>query len=277
MDFKIIADSCCDMTAELRKRLGVISVPLTLILGDRHFVDDENLDIQAFIADMKACTDKIGSAAPPPMLYKEAFAPEYTSFGVTLSSKLSGSYESAIVGKTMAEEEYGADVHVFDSKSATAGEVLLAIKIRELIDAGLKKANIIPAVEKFINEMKTYFILQNLNNLLRNGRLNKVVGKVISALNVKPLMGADGDGNIALFSHARGQNQIVSKLADTIEKSGKNTEGENAVITHCNCPGLAERLKNAIASRYNFKEIFIVQTNGVASVYADDQGIVLAF
>ena len=276
MDYRIIADSCCDMTPELQERLGVITVPLSMTLGERSIVDDETLDLPRFMVEMKNCTDRIGSAAPSPTLYQEAFQQAQAAFVVTLSSNLSASYANAILGKTMAEEE-GAEVHVFDSKSASAGEVLVVLKIRRMIDAGFHKATIIAAVEDFIREMKTYFVLDNIENLLKNGRLNKVVGKLICLLNIKPVMGADDDGHIALYDHARGQNQIIRKLADTIEKSGKHTEGESLVITHCQNPGLAERLKETIQNRYHFQEILIVPTRGLSSTYANSGGIVMAF
>lgn len=277
MEYKIVADSCCDMTPELRERLGVISVPLILTLGEQSLIDDEALDLPDFMNKMKNCTGKIGSAAPSPHLYKEAFEGEHPSFGITLSSKLSGSYNSAMLGKSLAEEENGADIHVFDSKSASAGEILVALKIRGMIEQGFQKAKIISSVESFIREMKTYFVLENVDNLRKNGRLSKIAGKLISVLNIKPVMGSDGDGSIALFSYARETSQIISKLVDTIEKSGKPTEGEALVITHCNNPGLAEKLADAIESRYRFKEILTVPTRGLSSLYADDKGIIMAF
>jgi len=275
MDYRIIADSCCDMTPELKERLGVITVPLTMILGEKSFTDDENLD-PGFMEEMKNCAGKIGSAAPSPMLYRDAFQGAHTSFAVTISAKLSSSYANAMLGKTLAEEE-GADVHVFDSKSASAGEVLLVLKIRRMIDAGMQKVKIIAAVESLIQEMKTYFVLDNIDNLLKNGRLNKVVGKLIFLLNIKPVLGADNDGQITLYDHARGQQQIIRKLADTIEKSGRHTEGESLVITHCQNPGLAERLREAIRNRYHFQEILIVPTRGLSSTYANTGGVVIAF
>ncbi|UWG98791.1 DegV family protein [Dehalobacter sp. DCM] len=276
MNYRIIADSCCDLTQELRKKWGVTTVPLTMTLGEACFVDDDALDLSGFMEEMKNCEDRVGSASPSPMLYKEAFQGSHTSFAVTLSSNLSGSYTSAMLGKAMAEEE-NADVHVFDSKSATAGEVLVVWKILKLIQDGIPKSGIISSIESFIAEMKTYFVLDNIDNLLKNGRLNKITGKLISVLNLKPIMGSDGHGNITLFSHARGQKQIIEKLADTIEASGRKTDGEDIVITHCNNAGLAERLKDTIKARYHFKEILILPTRGLSSVYTNDKGIVMAF
>jgi DegV family protein with EDD domain len=277
LDIKIIADSCCDLTPELRERFGATSIPLSILLGSRHLIDDETLEPVQFMADMKSCKEHIGSAAPSPDLYRDAFLGEHTSFVVTLSSNLSGSYESAVLGKTMAAEEGASDVHIFDSKSACAGETLIVMKLREFINSGLSKSQIINRAETFIKEMKTYFVLGSIDNLLKNGRLNKVVGKLISVLHIKPLMGSDGDGNIALYSHARSQNQIVQKLTDMIAKSGKNTEGESMVIAHCNNPTLAEQLFEAIKQRYHFKEVLVVPTCGLSSVYTYDQGIVIAF
>lgn len=87
-----------------------------------------------------------------------------------------------------------------------------------MIEEGNHKSKIIASIESYINEVKTYFVLENLDNLVKNGRLNKITGKLISVLGIKPIMGTDREGNIALFSHARGQNQIIEKMADTIEK-----------------------------------------------------------
>lgn len=276
MQYKIVVDSCCDLTPELNERLEAFSVPLSLTLGDESFIDDETLDLEDFMVRMKNCTGKIGSACPSPETYKNAFTGPYSFFAVTLSANLSGSYSSAMVGKSLAEEE-GGDVHVFDSKSASAAEVLIALKIRKMISEGIHKTGIISSVENFIKEVKTYFVLQNLDNLVKNGRMGKIKGKLISALNIKPIMGADGDGNIALFSHARGQNQIIERMADMIRKSGKRTEGESLVISHCNNPGLAEKLMQEIKKRYHFEEILVLPTGGLSSLYANDKGIIMAF
>lgn len=278
MSYKIIADSCCDMTPELEKMLDISIIPLTLTLGETSYTDDETLNLPDFMREMKNCTERVGSAAPSPMLYKEAFEECDSSFAVTLSSRLSGSYNSAVLGRSLAlEEKSDADIAIFDSKSASAGEILLVLKIYKMIQAGLQKSKIVTAIEDFIRNMKTYFVLDSVDNLLKNGRLNKLTGKLISTLNIKPLMGSDGDGNIALFSYARTPAQILNKLVATIEKSGKNTTGESIVITHCNNPGLAETVANEIEKRYRFGEIIVVPTGGLSSLYANDQGIIMSF
>lgn len=276
MDQRIVVDSCCDVTPELCRDFNITSVPLTITLGERSITDDENIDLQQFMEDMRSCKSRIGSAAPAPALYKDAFLQSKTSYAITLSSNLSGSYASAMLGRELALEE-GADVHVFDSKSASAGEVLIAIKTGEMINAGIHKSEIIRTIEGFIKQMRTYFVLENIDNLLKNGRISKVKGTLINVLGIKPIMGDDGDGNIALYSHARGEKQIIERLTDTIKQSDRNFEGQSMVIAHCNNPGLAEKLMNEIKKLFPFKEIHIVPTKGLSSMYANNKGLIMAF
>ena len=275
MKYTIVADSCCDLTTELRTEWGVKSVPLTLTLGEDSYTDDDSLDLPDFMTRMKACKARVGSAAPAPGTYADAFGTD-DAFAVTLSSSLSGSYASAMSGKQIAEES-GAKVHVFDSHSAAAAEVLLVMKIRKFIQEGLQKSEIIQKVENFIKTMSTFFVLDNIDNLYKNGRLSRITATLISTLHIRPIMGADREGNISLVSHVQGWKQVVKKLADTIEHTGRDTTGQSIVITHCNNPTFADELKAEIERRYHFSEILVLPTRGLSSLYANDKGIIIAF
>ena len=276
MNFKLVADSCCDMTKDLREKLGLVSVPLKMTFGDETFVDDQTLDRERYLKKMNEHRGKSISACPSPGEYCDAFLGANFTFAVTLSSNLSASYSSAMSGKMLAEEK-GTSVHVFDSKSASAGELLIALKIKALIDKGKETLDIIEQIGSFIKSMKTFFVLDNLENLVKNGRMNKVVGHIATILNLKPILGADEDGNIAVFSKVRGAKQAIEKLSETIRESGKSTEGETAVICHCNNPENANQLKSLIGSKYKFKDIHIVPTGGLSSMYAGIGGVILAF
>ena len=277
MEYKIIVDSSCDLTPQLMERLNVTSIPMTMRLGQKEFVDDDDLDLPGFMSEMKACTESVSSASPPPYSFMEAIESSQHSYVVTISRQLSGSYEAAELGKALAEENGLADTHVFDSKSASAGEVLIAVKLREFLSNGISKEQVIKSINSFIDNMKTYFVLERHDNLVKNGRLNKVTGRIINALNIKLIMGADGNGNIALFAKPRGTKQMIEKLLSYIRNSGKQTNGESMVICHCNNLSLANQISNTIKQHFNFKEIFIIPTKGVISLYADDKGIVMAF
>jgi len=271
MDYKIIIDSCSDMTPELEEKFNITTVPLHLRLGQQEYMDDANLNIAAFMEEMAACTEKVGSAAPAPAAFMDAMTQD--AFVVTISAALSATYSNAM----LAAEDVPADIHVFDSKSASAGGTLVAMKIRELMSHGLPKPQIIESVNNFIDEMKTYFVLERFENLIKNGRLGALKGKIASVLNVKLLLGADGKGEIGLYAKVRGTKAMLDKMISLISMSGRVTEGENAVISHCNNQSLAEQLAGMIRQRFDFREIFIIPTRGTASLYADNKGIILAF
>ncbi|WP_099204311.1 DegV family protein [Scatolibacter rhodanostii] len=278
MNYKIIVDSCCDLTKKLKEKLGAIAIPLTLRLGEKEFVDDEKLDLPDFMQQMSEYTHKVASAAPSPGSYADAYsADDSNSFAITISKELSGSYASAEAAKSYTKESSNQDIHVFDSKSASAGETLVAIKLKEYIQKDFKKDEIIEKTNEFIDKMKTYFVLENYDNLQKNGRLGKIAGTLVSLLGLRLVMGSDGNGKIRLYDKARGENQILQKLLSLIKNSQKETTGETLVISHCNNEDLAKKLAAQIRRQFNFKNIHVVPTGGVSSMYADNKGIVMAF
>lgn len=177
MGKNIIVDSGCDMPEPMKKEMSVAVVPLTLMLGQTEFVDDELLDFAEFMKAMKACKEKVGSASPSPYLYQKAIQSTGGEYIITLSNKLSGSYSNAVLGNSQAQEDSGQSAHILDSKSASAGETLIAIKLHELIKEGLPKARIIEAVHEFIDNMKTYFVLENYDNLQKKRTTEQGHGK----------------------------------------------------------------------------------------------------
>jgi DegV family protein with EDD domain len=271
MDYKIIVDSCSDLTPELEEKFDIITVPLHLRLGQQEYMDDASLDIAAFMEEMAACTEKVGTAAPSPAAFSDAMAQD--AFVVTISAALSATYSNAM----LAAEDAPADIHVFDSKSASAGGTLVALKIRELISRGLPRPQIIESANNFIDSMKTYFVLERFENLIKNGRLGVLKGRIASVLNVKLLLGSNGQGEISLHAKVRGTKAMLEKMLSFISISGRTTAGENAVISHCNNQSLAEQLAGLIRQRFDFKEIFVIPTRGTSSLYADNKGIILAF
>ena len=277
MKNRIIVDSCCDLTREMKAEMGITSIPLTMIVDGTEFCDDETLDIADFVDRVKSYKGKVTSASPSPYAYAEAIDGCDDAFIVTLSQKLSGSYTNAVLGNRETVECGGKPACVLDSKTAAAGETLIAIKLYELIKANLPTEAIVSAIHQFIDNMKTYFVLENYTNLQNNGRLSKVTGTLISMLNIRLIMGADGNGEIMLFQKCRGFKQMISHMLFLIESSGKDTQNENLVISHCNNHKLATLLRAYIEERFHFKKIYIVPMGGLSSMYVDDQGVVFAF
>ena len=264
MDFNIISDSCCDIPEQLNQDNKVSIVPLSIIMDGTSFIDDEKLNMDLFFQKMKE-SSKITSAAPSPGLYLDKLKSGACNFIVTLSNKVSGSFSSAVASKDLAEEDK-SDIHVFDSLSASAGQMLIILKIKELIASGFAKDEIIAKTEIFIKSMKTYFVSQDLSNFIKNGRLGKVKGKLISVLGIRPVLGADENGDITFYTHARGDNQTVTRLIDLIKNSNKKIE--DIVITHCNNSELAAKLRKTIEQTVSLRNIVVAQTKGLSSMYA---------
>ncbi|MEZ4357356.1 MAG: DegV family protein [Eubacteriales bacterium] len=276
MDYKIISDSGCDLTSDLKKELDVEVVPLSMTLGDDTYIDDEALDVNSFIEKMQIYKGQAKSACPSPNDFINKCKRDATTFIVTLSSKLSGSFNSAKIAKDMLKDQ-GVDAHVFDSKSAAAGQLLIVRKIRELINSGIGKIEIIQRIEDFIKKTKTFFVLENLDNMVKNGRMSKITGIIAGVLNIRLVLRGDSNGEIALHSKARGAQQSILRLAETIGETCTDTKDRILAITHCNNLKQVNRLIDIVKDKYSFKEIIVAQTKGLTSMYANEGGIVIAF
>lgn len=277
MDYKIVADSSCDLNAELEKYMDVKLIPFKIDIDDKSFIDDENIDMDDLYKSMKASPNPIRSSCPSPGDFKEEFVDSDNIFVVTIAKQLSATYNSAILAREMIlEETKGKFVHVFDSKGASVTETLTAIKIQESINNGLSREEIVKRVEEYIDEMKTFFISEDLSNLIKNGRISKTKGLIANLLNVKPIMRADDDGNIEPVEKIRGSKKAFKRLGEIIGERGSKFEEKTVAISHANALEKALELKEDLR-KYNFKDIIIVETTGLSAVYVNDGGIIVAF
>lgn len=274
MESNLIVDSCTDF---IDKTLDIPRVPFRIIIDDEEIVD-EDTDIIELIRKMKSSRNQIKTACAPPEDFINKMKVQANNFIVTISSQLSGSYNSAMVAMETIKEKFPETfVHVFDSKSAAAGETLIALKIKQLIEENLNPHEIVEQVEKYIPNMRTLFILDSLDNLAKNGRISNFKALLANIMNIVPIMGEDGEGRIILKEKVRGKKKAFSKLVEMLDEY--NIDYQNTVlgITHVNCLEKAENLRDAIKAKYNFKDIKIFDPAGLSTVYAYDGGIVIAF
>ena len=278
----ILADSCCDLSPELLKKTQAKIAPLTITIDDTHYVDDGTVDIPPYLAAMKASKNPVRSACPSPDLYAEDIrATEGDCFIVTLSAKLSGSHNAASLGVQLAQEDMPEKkVHVFDSESASAGETYIALMIHDLIAAGKSFEQIVELVEEKIRSMHTLFVLDSLDNLVKNGRISRTVALLANVLSIRLLMSDDGHGAIKNISKARG---IKGALTQMVETCRKHTEGlaaasQRLVISYCNCPERARQVRDMIREKCPaIGEIILTPTSALSSMYANDGGVVIAY
>lgn len=278
MSYKIIGDSCLDLTADLRKDPHFQIIPLTLQVGNTQIIDDETFDQKSFLELVKSSSEAPKTACPSPELFKEAYeCDEDQVFVITLSEHLSGTYNSAVLGKKLYEEEHGNDgkkIAVLGSDSASSGELNIALYVQSLCQASLPFEEIEKKARTFIKNMKTYFVLESLDTLRKNGRLTGLQAFFATALNIKPVMGAES-GVIVKLDQARGINKALGRMVELAMKDTKDTRDRVLVIAHCNNPERAEYVKQEMIKQAVFKDVIITETAGVATVYANEGGIIM--
>lgn len=279
MGFKIVVDSCCDLTGQMLKDPRFIKVPLTIRSNGSSFIDNETFDQADLLWAMKQSEEAPSTACPSPQSYLDAYqGPEEEDvYVVTLSALLSGSHNSAEQARMLMEEDHpNKNVYVFNSCSASSGEVLVALKVRELAESGAPFKHVVREVEQFIYQMQTMFVLETLENLRKNGRLTRLQSVITGALKIKLLMGATPEGEICKLGQTLSMKQALSKMVDHMANDPAHA-GRTLAICHCNCLDRAFQVKTMAEQRCKFAHILILEAGGITSVYANDGGIVTAY
>lgn len=277
--YGIVADTSCETSESITEKYGVVFASFKIDVDHVTYADDENLDLDAYIDHMNSSPNPIKTACPSPGEFKAALeeADAEELFIITISSKLSGSYESAMVARDMFLEEHPErKVHVIDSKSAVSGETNVYIKLTKLMDEGFAFEEIVEEITKFVDNSRTLFVLEDLNNLIKNGRIKKTAGLIANMLSIKPVMRAT-DGEIELHELSRGINNSLDKMVKSIGTFVQDTAGKTIVIAHVRAPEKVERVVENIKKLYEFSVIEVVHARGLSSGYAADKGIVIAF
>lgn len=276
MKYKIVVDSCCELPEEYSRDERFQFIPLGLEVGDYQIQDDESFDQAEFLAQVAVCPKCPKSSCPSPEKYMEAYRTEAENvFVITLSAQLSGSYNSAVLGKNLYHEQYGdKNIFILDSESASCGETQYALKAMELREKGLSFEETVKELEAFREEMKTYFILDNLETLRKNGRLTGVKAMVVSTLNIKPIMYGD-HGVIKQKSQSVGMKKAIVKLTDIMVSEVPDMKDRTLMISHCNCPDRAAFVKKELLAKTQVKDILVMDTAGISSMYANDGGIIV--
>lgn len=276
MDIKIITDSCCDLARDLLSRIEVI--PLTIIIDGKDYRDGEDLTREKFYEKLATAENPPGTASPSPGDFLERFAEAERIFIVTVSSALSSSYEHAIMAKEQYVRQFKDKfVYVFDSMNASVGQGLVILKLKKLVEENQPPAKIVQSIENYIKELKTFFVLENMGNLIKSGRINSLLGKIVSVLNIKFIMGKSPEGTIELFEKIRGSHRAFRRLLKIIGEYGSDFEDRILGIAHCNNPEKAEKFKEEVEKMYNFKDIIITKMGPTIATYAAEGALLISF
>ena len=270
---RIVADSSCDLynldQADFR------TVPLKVYTTERSFTDDPDLDIKNMLDYLEKYNDRSFTSCPSIDDWLQQFEGANEIFAMTITSALSGSYNSALNAAEMYKENYPeAKISVIDSLSTGAEEILAIYKLKSLIDQGLDFNTIDKEIRQYISKSRLFFSFFSLHNLAQNGRVNKAVAGVISALSIIIIGTASDEGKIEVTGKIRGEKKRCQVLLDDMKKAGY--AGGKAVITHVENETAAENLKQTILSEFPNAQILIFPARGLCSYYMERKGVVIS-
>lgn len=278
MSYKIIVDSCGELTEQMKASGLYETASLAIDVDNHHIVDDETFDQASFLKLVAESPNSPRSSCPSPDSYLEKYNCDAERvYVVTLSSELSGSYNSAMTAKSLYHEDNGhKDIYVFNSRSASVGETLIALKIAQCEEKGMSFDDVVAQVEEYIKGQNTYFVLESLETLRKNGRLTGIKALVAETLSIKPIMGATPQGTIYQLGQGLGINKALAKMVDKIALDIKDSADKILAIAHCNCLERASEVKKMILSKMSLKDVIILDTRGISSMYANNGGIIVA-
>lgn len=284
MSYKIVVDSCCDLTEEMKKWNNLSVIPLTLQIGDYVIADDENFNQEDFIKRMLSSNELAKSACPSPDAFARACeGDEEEVYIITITDKLSGCYNSAVQGVALYNDEHSESskkIHVFNSLATSGLETIMAYKIKELADKGTAFEEVVKQVEEFcVKNCFLYFHLESFDALKGNGRLFNLGAKVIEALRVKLICRRTDYGNISLAGKDLSESRILAKLAAFVQKetAGSDLSDKMAVISHVCCEEKADTVANLIKEKCGYKNIVVLKASGLNSLYASNRGLIVSF
>ena len=281
MKYMIMADSCCELfDEELKSDKFVFStVPLTIRVGDEEIVDTPDLDIDELLAKMKKNKKAPSTACPSPEDFAEKMRMADNVFCVTMSSKVSGTYNSArLAADITMKENPDKKVFVLDSLTASGGEALLVYELKRLIEqSDLSFEQIVERITAVRNKTSIRFVLQDLGNLIKTGRMSKIAGLIAATLLIKPVLGDSDEGEIKSYAKCLGTKKAMAFLVDfPAQKVAEMGVDMPIVISHCKNLEGAESLKKELEAKYNLTNVEVRPMRGLASFYANDKGMFIA-
>ncbi len=279
MSIKIVIDSSCDLEYKLSEKIKIEVAPLTIDFDGTSYVDDVNLDMGEFLSHMKRMLS-FKTACPSVHQFLSLYEGEEDVLVMTISSKLSASYQSALTAKEMYIEKYGENkkIHIFNSLTASGGQVAVLLKMVEYCEANLPFETIVENVDDDIRRVKTLFVLQSLGNLAKAGRVSPLIAKTTAVLNIRCLMTRSEEGTIELVQKIMGEKRCIKELAARIANIANEFKDLNLCISHCEGMEKVEQLLKElsdIVDMNKFKRVLIQNTRGLASIYADFGGLVI--
>ena len=276
MKYKIIGDSCCDISSSYKCYGKVQKIPLTLTLEGKEYIDDETLDTKVMAEELAEYRGRSGSSCPGVGEWLDAFGDADWVFGITITSNLSGSYNSAMVAKETYEAEHPEKkVYIIDSLSTGPEMKIIVEKLQELIAEGKELKEICEKIESYRKRTFLLFCLKSLTNLANNGRVSPAVAKIAGILGIHVVGRASEEGTLEQKDKTRGEKKAILALIKNMKEMGYR--GGKVIIDHCLNEEAALQLKELLKREFSSADIRIGKTGGLCSFYAERGGLLVGF
>lgn len=276
--WKIVVDSGSSIR-ELdtqNKDIDFDIVPLMINIGNEVYVDNSELDIADFLTKLKESKQTTSSACPSPEVYASRFTGTENIICFTLSSELSGSYNSASLGKDLAlENNPDTNIYIFNTRSAGSEMDLLARKAVELVDDTISIEDMITKLNEYHENIDIAFLLESVENLVKNGRVSKLVGQMIGLLGIRLIGNRTPEGTIQLAHKSKGQKRALKTLINELQAKGYN--GGKIEISHVLNEDIAKAFSDEIIKIYPEADITTRVTSALCSYYAEHNGMIVGF
>ena len=268
---KIITDSSSDLLS--LDGIDFESVALTINTSEKEYIDNKDLNVLEMVKDLSSYTGKSGTACPSTGMWLNSFEGYDEIYVITITSKLSGSYNSACLAKDMyLEDNPNAKIHVFDSLSTGPEMVLLAEKLVELINEDIEFAKVIEQANEYLETTELFFCLESIHNLAMNGRVSKLSDIATRVLNIR-IVGKALGGVLHVMNKCRGFRKSFTTLLEHIDNVGY--KGGKVIISHVNNLEFANKIKDALLEKYNNIKITIHEARALVSYYAEEGGLLI--
>lgn len=275
-NIRIIAERSSDLPKELLEKYNIHMVGINVCFGEESFIVGPDTDTETFYNKMKESRELPKTSSPSPDRFIELFDCEEDVIVLTLTSKLSSTYSSAELAKTMYLEEHkNKKIEVIDTMSGSIGSGLLILKAAQLAQEGKTIEEVVEEIEKYKKEIVFYGVLDTLENAIKGGRVNPIAGKLINALNFKVVIKID-EGLVKPVDKARGEVNSIKKLLEKVKSEVENTPHKTISIGHANCLEKALKIKKLIEENSDFKDIVIAEISPVMATYTAEGAILIA-
>ncbi len=274
----IVSDTSCDLYSLEGGRdvFDFATIPFSIRIGDREYIDDEDMPVEEMLTANESHAEMAQTSCPSPEDWREKFAPEGPTLAFTIPSALSGSYNSACTAKQMLqEEEPGKQIAVIDSKATGPEVAMLILKARELILEGKVFGEIEKTLNREAERIHTVFALASYHNLIKAGRVNRLIGFIAGHLGFWGIGIGSDEGEIAIRGKARGDKSMIRFLVDEMKKIG--TAGKEFFISHCQNEKCSLALKEQIEEAFRGVKVTLMAARGLDSFYAERRGLIVGF